>query len=921
MSSDRPNQRNEVDSTAAKNEVQALMKDGITELSPDIISRLRSKYPDENVIDSITEFFIERKKKINKVANIFMDAFQRKYTNDFNGMSMSKFMKKALKYKTTYNLSNDEFDEIKRVFERRLYNSPNGSTVVDKWLPDTNISRVLGHPVVETMDGIKPANTDDYSYLQEIIKLYQLFRSLHSYVVLQSMSYNEILTSNPETINGIYDTKRHNKYIHVHPVIAALFLPKIKELEERMLYASIANIVNIRYNRQQILTKPDFELFYAMVVDPADAVCDNISPLRDLKNRTEVQIQLWNNVFNLRSGRAYEATSIEFMSTLDKCKVSNMDHPDLVYLSDEGVILRRLFSIFSFRPIIMQSSSIMTAISTNPLAIPPNIVSITAVPYIVLRLPLIPSGTARMQGLPGTVASMDPNDQPDLEKALGQIQFTMENGIFVPKMMNIFSINGPLIFYVPRKYNTLPLSINTSISYMMPSQYKNSMINYQQLITTPVEVNHSIDIQEYGTTNTSQSKSKFILKSVVMYEQLDTNVVPTTIMGHKTLIFNTSDDTKMHQYAPLMHIRQDKGYLYENENDEKYKTTGTIFVYIKNGDSNQDMDGQLTPAASNNVKLHDNTALFQDIEKLIQDNKLLFTEKYDFNKLVDLLIIVMMLSGKNVDSKRLLNLFDLYVLLMIKISFEIEINNNNKDVYNKLFSIFRALERKVKDTTALGNALNHAEALGNALDHADALVNADTIEQITETLKEECATALESAVALGTELTNAVATTRSSAVALSSARALSSATAIESALESATALAVALNKVLASASTSADADALVLADTISSEIEVVLNRALVSAIEIARLSKVETVLKLKEADKLAFTLGTVLSNYKQIKFVTNIKLAQQRINNGVYKSISDILSKYFSKNNIASILHPALVLQVIKDSPFNYLIK
>ena len=614
MSSDRPNQRNEVDSTAAKNEVQALMKDGVTELSPDIISRLRSKYPDENVIDSITEFFTERKKKINKVANIFMDAFQRKYTNDFNGMSMSKFMKKALKYKTTYNLSNDEFDEIKRVFERRLYNSPNGSTVVDKWLPDTNISRVLGHPVVETMDGIKPANTDDYSYLQEIIKLYQLFRSLHSYVVLQSMSYNNYLNNNPETMNGTYDIKRHNKYVHVHPVIAALFLPKIDELEYRMIYASIANIVNIRYNRQQILTKPDFDLFYAMVVDPADAVCDNISPLRDLKNRTEVQIQLWNNVFNLRSGRAYEATSIEFMSTLDKCKVSNMDHPDLVYLSDEGVILRRLFSVFSFRPIIMQSSSIMNVISTNPLAIPPNIVSITAVPYIVLRLSLIPSGTARIHGVPGNLSTLDPNDQPDLEKALGQIQFTMENGIFVPKMMNLFLVNGPLIFYVPRKYNTLPLSINTSISYKMPSQYKNSMISYQNYIDTVVNVEQTIKLPEYSARRTTGVDTDFKLKSIVMYE-LNSNI----IIGHKTLIYIDDDIQEYNPLSVKSSLSPKASHKYINVFGDRHNNAnqeGTIFVYTKDNENDTSNNAQhsASPVGS---RVDDN--LLKDIVRLMTE--------------------------------------------------------------------------------------------------------------------------------------------------------------------------------------------------------------------------------------------------------------------------------------------------------------
>ena len=557
------------------------------DLTPELVNRLRSKYSDDNVVDSIMEYFSDRRKKISKIANVFMDAFQRKYRNDFQTMTLSRFMKKALKYKASYNLSNDEFDEIKRVFEQRLYNSPN-AVAQSVIIPNTNVGRVLGHPITESTDGIKPSNTDDYSYLQEILKLFQTFRSLHSYVVLQAMSYQFPLTGSIplEVQHGTFDNKRHNKYVHVHPVIAALFIPKIKSLEDRMLYANIAGIVNTRYNRQRILMKPDYELFYSMVVDPADTICDNVSPLRDLKSRAEVQIQLWNNVFNLRSGKPYEASSIEFMQYIDKCKVTNMDHPDLVYLSDEGVILRRLFSIFAFRPIIIQTAPIMNVVSTNPLAIPPNVVSMTAAPYIIYRLPMFSYGSALPGAPTGTTL---PNQPADLDNALDQIQFFMENGVFVPKMTKLFTCNNVLIFYVPRKYNSLPLSMNVGLGPINPSLYNNSMFNHQKYIATSVRVENQLNGKGI------ESNQNYRLRSYVYYNVNADGV----IIGHNAWILSNNDNQEYQPLGALPEPRNNKFMVTQDANEEiNRQTKGTIFVYEKvNDDVPAPTSAPLSPSA------------------------------------------------------------------------------------------------------------------------------------------------------------------------------------------------------------------------------------------------------------------------------------------------------------------------------------
>jgi hypothetical protein len=295
-------------------------------------------------------------------------------------------MKRCLKYKKRYELSDEEFDEIRRIFEMRLFNSNANLGTTNVVYPNTTLSRAFGYAVVESTEPIKPSNTDDYSYLQEIIRTYQVYKGIHSYVVIQTMLYQDLAD---EAMNGTFDRYKHDINRYVHPLLAAFFLPKIESVEERMLYANIAGIINTRYNRERIVTKPDYELFYSMVVDPADTVCDNSSPMRDIKSRAEVQVQLWNNVYNLRNGKYYDATSLDFVAYIDKCKVSNVDNPDVLYLSDEGVILRRLFAVFSFRPIIVSTQPVFGMVTNNPFNLPVNPSVITSIPYITYKIPQI----------------------------------------------------------------------------------------------------------------------------------------------------------------------------------------------------------------------------------------------------------------------------------------------------------------------------------------------------------------------------------------------------------------------------------------------------------------------------------------------------------------------------------------------------
>jgi hypothetical protein len=565
---------NELHNETAIKEVQNLIKQGTTQLSPDIINKLRSKYSDDSVVDSIMEYFADRRNKVSKVANIFMDAFQRKYRDNFQSMSLSKFMKRTLRYKKRYNLADDEYDEIRRVFEMRVFNTNPNPANLSVIYPNTNLSRVLGYPITESTDSIKPSNNDDYSYLQDILRNFQMFRSIHSYIVIQTMLYKDL---SPEATSGKFDINKHDVNRYVHPVLAALFLPKMVAIEERMLYANIGSIINSRYAKERIITKPDYELFYAMIVDPADTVCDNSSPMKDLLNRYEVQIQLWNNVYNLRNGKYYEATVMDFIAYIDKCRISNVDNPDVLYLSDEGVILRRLFSVFSFRPIIVSTQPVFGIISNNPLNLPVNVSAITTIPYITYKLPQY------------AVA-----DQTySLNDAINQIQYYMENGTFVPKSTQIIDTRGPLVFYVPRRFVGLPVNITSPHSFGI-TQLQNSSRNYHTINNTNIEFDKSIQITtQQGTT----ANKMYYLRSVVALEKyLGTNM----ILGHMTILFKYLIDSNTNEilnatpenttiYIPRRaNLLTNKNHFAIVDENNALDTTsiiqnyGTIFVYANN---------------------------------------------------------------------------------------------------------------------------------------------------------------------------------------------------------------------------------------------------------------------------------------------------------------------------------------------------
>lgn len=429
---DKNNQRNRPsrNDDSVEDEVQKLFKKNNGKISSADFMKLRQKYDDVDLVDKIQRAYLDKQGSITKKAKKFAQLIREKYSNQQYPFHV--LLEKARLFKVKHGLSDDEFAEFQRIYEQELV----GLKSLEVITPTTNMMKVLGSINIDFQGFAHKLGDNDYKILQEILKLYATSRPLHAQVLLQSMQYRdcdfEALTGEYRRELGMRPTES------IHAVIAAMFLPKIDELETHFLHSNIAGIIKARYNSEALTNRPDYELFYALTNDPNDVVCDSKSSLQDLYNRAQVQNQLWNCVLNLRNGQYYSAGFREFIGSVDMCKLNKQDNPDLIYGKYDGTILKRLLSAFSFRPTIVSTMPVYNIVNVNPYQ--QNIRPVvTAVPMINLRLP----------------PTINDDTPVSLSDALDQHQYFIENGTMIPRHTSLIYSRGVLFFFVDRRANII----------------------------------------------------------------------------------------------------------------------------------------------------------------------------------------------------------------------------------------------------------------------------------------------------------------------------------------------------------------------------------------------------------------------------------------------------------------------------------
>lgn len=430
-SSDKPRNRPRGDGSVDE-EVQKLFRKSNGKISTVEFMKLRNKYDDMELVDQIQRAYLEKHQAITKKAKKFAQLIREKYANQQYPFHI--LLEKAKLYKVKYELSDEEFSEFQRIYEQELV----GLKSPDVMVPATNMMKFLGSINVDFQGFQGKLNDNDYKHLQDILKLHSSSKSLHAQVLLQSIQYKDC---DFEALSGAYDRKIHRAGDSIHPVVAAMFLPKIDCLESHFLHSNIAGIVKARYNAEALNNRPDYELFYSLTNDPNDVVCDNRSSVLDLLNRAQLQNQLWNAVLHLRNGQYYNAVFRDFVGSVDMCKLNKQDNPDLIYGRYDGTILKRLISAFSFRPTIVSTTPIYNIVNLNPYQQNVRPV-VTGVPMINLRIP----------------ASINDNSPVSLQDALEQQQFFIENGVLVPRHTSLIYSRGVLFFFVDRRANVIKMN-------------------------------------------------------------------------------------------------------------------------------------------------------------------------------------------------------------------------------------------------------------------------------------------------------------------------------------------------------------------------------------------------------------------------------------------------------------------------------
>lgn len=533
-----------------------------------ILTDLRNKHKDEEVVDTIMNKYNNKLKKVQKLAEKIRMKLLHKYPN----LSMKELIGKVALYKKKYDFDDSEMAYIVHL----LFHNKSGLSS-NEFLDVTynEMSKALGFvPMSLNFSGKISVKPDELDQLNEILKIEAMTKELHHQVTLQSLIYDD---TEYMGLQGNVDKTKSNIFSYIHPVVAALFLPKFKYLDEHMLIASIPKIVQLRNQGLELSTQPDYELYMDIATDPAETHCtgSRVKPFHDLLSRVNIQVKLWESVLNLRQGKYYMNDLTSFIAAIDNCKTSLLDSVDFTFVKDEGTIMRKLLNAFSIRPIIVSSSPVVNVSTTTSNISSLAVTHITTLPMLSLRIPF---------------NDYKKTENISLNDALHQNQIYFHHGRMTVISQEIMYAREILIFYVYRRHKTINLD-RIAKPYQM-AILPVTMNQFERLHDAHVDFNTNLEIKSQN----------FVLTSVVAVETAPND--PNLIISCSALINLNNIDNASVIYKPLDLSGNDpstiKPLLYapysgvssNSDGDETetmcYKASkqGTLFIY-KCSDSGQ----------------------------------------------------------------------------------------------------------------------------------------------------------------------------------------------------------------------------------------------------------------------------------------------------------------------------------------------
>lgn len=468
----------------------------LAKTSEQVYAELREKH--RNDPDLVKKLFSQYETQMNAIkrrAAKFADRVLTKY----NALSPKDVIAKARKLQKKYHFTEDEFQVfLNLALTNKTFNDKNGFNTTN-----TQIARTLGFNPMDINTNKMTVKTEDLPVLQEILKTHQLNSALHQQLIVQSLQYRDC---DDIVWRSIFDSRTQDVRNFVHPMVVAMFFPRINLLDEHMLMASISNIVATRHNNQPVRDRPSMELLHDMVSDPNEGVCvgndDKTSTIAELRNRVNVQVELWKNVFNMRAGKMFPADN-NLMSALANCRHNIFDAVDTLLVVDEGSVLRRLLGVFSFRPTIVSVSSVSGVGATFSYPVGQlGVNQVTSIPIINLRIPP-PNGVT-----PLTLAPLS------FRAALSQADQYVENKMIVSKVKNVMYSRDVLFFYINRRYQSVDYT-RVANTYQF-SSLPITTTQFENLNETSIDFDQNL---------TLQSGDVFSIRAVLSVETADMGII------------------------------------------------------------------------------------------------------------------------------------------------------------------------------------------------------------------------------------------------------------------------------------------------------------------------------------------------------------------------------------------------------------
>ena len=520
---------------SVKNEVDRLIREGKYQLSPAEAVKLREKFKDSAMFELVMEHLNESHVKVLNVAKKYYKYAQTQLLG--GNKSIDYVLKQAVPFAKKVPLTDAEIDAFRRLVEEMIEGKIPSESSTYRHI--SSVGSLFGVSSVEQVESMKDnLSSGDFAKVQDIVRMESENKVAYQQIVLQSMQYTDC---DLIAVSGKYDQDKMDAYKHVHPLIAALFLPKFEVLDRTVLHAHLAGIVRARYNREPLINQVDKELFDNIIYTNRREVC-SMNPADDLAKRCKLQHAVWENVLALRSGRYYNVKQ-SLVPTLDECHLTYVS-PTNTVVNDEGAQLRRILGSFGLNTILFK-------LKTDP-----QVASAAAIGVPSLFVPTLRDEERTSFDSVITIDMADwrsRNGNPySFQEALSQKTYYLdEKDRYVSVQTEVIGVYKLLSFFVPRRKTSV---VHTQA--VAPGGIAATMINFNQL---PLTISGLSELNNYPVDapasiragNFVLRKRSVLVNEVVVYTDPSNSANQTELVTSASAVVYTEDMGKCYYYNPV----------------------------------------------------------------------------------------------------------------------------------------------------------------------------------------------------------------------------------------------------------------------------------------------------------------------------------------------------------------------------------